>query len=170
MCENKLQPAAARRFALAAHGDQRYGAYPYATHLDAVANIASAYGDEATVIAYLHDVVEDTAVTVDAIEAAFGSRVARCVALVTDAPGVNRAMRKANTNARLCGVGEADQLALIVKTSDRLANLRACIADSRQQLLANYQREHVAFRHAVYRRGLCDELWRELDSIATSRG
>ena len=152
---------------MAAHGDQRYGTQPYVAHLDAVANIASAYGDEASVIAYLHDVLEDTAVTVEAIESAFGQRVARCVTLVTDAPGTHRAARKAGTNAKLRQVGVADQVALIVKASDRLANLRACVADARPALLTMYQGEHAAFRAAVYRRGLCDELWRELDTIAS---
>ncbi|GAD31443.1 HD domain protein [Photobacterium leiognathi lrivu.4.1] len=28
-----------------------------------------------------------------------------------------------------------------------------------------YQAEHEAFKHAVYRPGLCDEIWDELDSL-----
>ena len=53
----------ARAFALAAHGDQMYGARPYSFHLDAVVRLLSPYGIEAQVIGYLHDVVEDTEVS-----------------------------------------------------------------------------------------------------------
>ena len=28
-----------------------------------------------------------------------------------------------------------------------------------------YQHEHSAFKDAVYRPGLCDDLWRELDAL-----
>ena len=62
----------ARIFAIAAHGGQKYGNYPYSVHLDAVAKIADEYGEKAAVIAYLHDVVEDTFVSINDIEKEFG--------------------------------------------------------------------------------------------------
>lgn len=154
-----------RDFALTSHGDQRYGERPYAFHLDAVAAIAAPYGDVAQTVAYLHDVVEDTAVTLDEVRALFGNRVADCVALLTDEPGANRKERKAKTYAKLAQVRGELELALIVKAADRLANVRACIADGNQRLLDVYRGEHPAFKSAACRPGLCDVLWTELNDL-----
>lgn len=155
-----------RSFAIAAHGDQQYGERPYVFHLDAVAGIAAAYGEDAVTLAYLHDVVEDTAVTVEEVERLFGARVAACVGLLTDQPGADRKERKQKTYARLAQVGSgATELALVVKAADRLANVRACVQDSNRRLWDVYRAEHEAFRAAAYRHGLCDPLWRELDSL-----
>jgi len=68
----------ARRFAIKAHGSQKYGAKPYSVHLDAVACIVESFGVQAQVIAFLHDVVEDTDTTVPEIAAVFGLFVAQC--------------------------------------------------------------------------------------------
>ena len=122
----------ARAFAISAHGNQKYGERPYVFHLEAVAKLAEPYGDDATVVAYLHDVVEDTKTTVEAIASMFGPHIAACVALLTDAPGANRKERKAKTYAKLAEVSGPNELALLVKAADRLANVRACLADRKQ--------------------------------------
>ena len=114
----------ARDFAIAAHGDQKYGLDPYSVHLDAVAALASTFGEDAQVIGYLHDVVEDTPVKIDVVREQFGDKIAACVSLLTDEPGVNRKERKARTNAKLQAVSTELNLALVVKAADRLANLR----------------------------------------------
>ena len=155
----------ARKFALAAHGEQRYGEHPYSYHLDAVAEIAEAYGEEATVVAYLHDTVEDTDVTLAEIDSQFGANVAACIALLTDEPGANRKERKAKTYAKLARVTGPSELALIVKTADRLANVRACVKDRKSDLWAVYRSEHSSFKQAAYRPAMCDPLWAELDQL-----
>lgn len=152
-----------RDFAIQAHGDQMYGERPYSYHLDAVAVIAGQYGETAKTVAYLHDTVEDTSVTLDEVRAKFGDLVADCLGLLTDEPGANRKERKAKTYAKLAQVHGELELALIVKVADRLANVRACIEDGNQRLLEVYRSEHPTFRQAAYRLGLCDELWVELD-------
>jgi (p)ppGpp synthase/HD superfamily hydrolase len=150
----------ARTFAGHAHGDQKYGSgEPYVCHLDDVATIVEGYGTTAEVIAYLHDVVEDTSVTADDMRAEFGAFVAECVEYVTDCKGANRRERKAATNAKLREVPATHNLALVVKAADRLANLR------RGGKVDMYRREHAAFRDAVYRPGLCDAFWLEMDEI-----
>jgi guanosine-3',5'-bis(diphosphate) 3'-pyrophosphohydrolase len=154
----------ARSFAVAAHGDQKYGDHPYSFHLDAVVELLAAFGKQAQIVGYLHDVVEDTGVSLQAVRQEFGECVADCVALVTDEPGANCKESKARTNAKLAAVSGENKLALIVKAADRLANLRmsAVGAESKRD---TYRREHSAFRQAAYRPGLCDELWREMDRI-----
>ncbi|MDO3377186.1 HD domain-containing protein [Geoalkalibacter halelectricus] len=155
----------ARAFALAAHGNQRYGEHPYAVHLDAVAELLVPFGEDAVTVGFLHDVVEDAAITLDEVRAEFGDAVACCVALLTDEPGEDRKERKAKTYAKLAQVGPELELALTVKAADRLANVRACIADGKADLLEVYRCEHSAFRGAAYRPGRCDRLWQELDTL-----
>lgn len=155
----------ARTFALNAPGSQKYGTQPYVVHLDAVAAIAATYGEAAQTVAYLHDVVEDTPVSLEEVRIHFGELVEGCVALLTDEAGATRKERKAKTYAKLTSVSGPLQLALIVKVADRLANVQACIADDKQDLLAVYHAEHVIFRPAAYRPGLCDEIWQQLDQL-----
>jgi (p)ppGpp synthase/HD superfamily hydrolase len=160
----------ARSFAVAAHGDQRYGDHPYSFHLDAVVDLLAAFGEQAQIVGYLHDVVEDTAVPLQTVRQQFGDRVADCVALVTDETGANRNERKTRTNAKLAAVSGENELALVVKAADRLANLRMSALGGAESKLEMYRREHSAFRQAAYRPGLCDELWREMDRILGEGG
>lgn len=166
----------AREFAVNAHGDQRYGAHPYAHHLDTVAHLLQPYGEPAQVIGFLHDVVEDTPVTLEHIRADFGDLVRDCVGLLTDEPGRDRAEKKERTQAKLADVDAHSprHLALIVKAADRHANLRQSAAGVREgdaaspRKLERYRQEHPAFRAAVYREGLCENLWEEIEAIIST--
>lgn len=170
-------PAQARAFAIEHHGDQRYGDGPYVTHLDEVAALIQAQlggeaGDAALLrtVAYLHDVVEDTPVTATQVAERFGAVVAGAVELLSDPPGANRKQRKAALHARFERTSPEDaagRAALIVKAADRLANVRACVANGDARL-AMYADEHPAFRGAVHRPGLCDAVWSELDALVTN--
>lgn len=153
----------AREFAIAAHKEQRYGPHPYLVHLDAVAALVSPFGEEAQIVAYLHDVVEDTPVTSAMVSHQFGHRIAELVAIVTDEPGSNRKTRKTLTNAKLAAVDGRHGIALVVKSADRLANVRMSAIDADSAKLAMYRDEHIQFRAAVYRPGLCDDLWQEIE-------
>jgi (p)ppGpp synthase/HD superfamily hydrolase len=153
----------ARDFAIAAHGDQRYGAHPYVVHLDAVATLVARHGEEAGIVAYLHDVVEDTQVSLEMVRQKFGARIADLVAIVTDEPGSSRKARKALTNAKLAAVPQSNHIALVVKAADRLANLRMSVSERNSAKLGMYGDEHAQFRTAVYRPELCDDLWQEIE-------
>lgn len=161
---------AARQFALAAHSDQKYGDRPYSVHLDAVAALAADYGESAQIVAYLHDVVEDTPIELDIIEARFGKLIADCVAVLTDEPGADRQEKKRKTYLKMSQVQGNTKLALIVKAADRLANMRACVADGKLRKLQVYLQEHPAFQDAAHRPGLCEALWREMDGIVEEHG
>jgi (p)ppGpp synthase/HD superfamily hydrolase len=162
--------ARARAFALTAHGDQRYGNHPYAFHLDAVAHLLEPYGPDAQVVGYLHDVAEDTKVSLEQIRVEFGEVAADCVALVTDGPGANREQRKAATNAKLSQVDASGpkRLALIVKAADRLANITESVRATGGSKLEMYRLEHPAFRSAAFRAGLCDALWERMEALLGS--
>ncbi|MEM9234834.1 MAG: HD domain-containing protein, partial [Pseudomonadota bacterium] len=117
-------------FALQAHGEQkRSSGDPYFSHPLAVAGILTELKlDTATIAtALLHDVVEDTEVTIQEIEDSFGAEVARLVDGVTkiskrelapDADG------KAENFAKFLLATAKDVRVLLVKLADRLHNMR----------------------------------------------
>jgi len=80
----------ARYFATAAHAavgqKRKYSDDDYIVHPIRVANLVKQYGgtEEMIAAAYLHDVVEDTDVTMDTITSLFGSVVASLVKDLTD--------------------------------------------------------------------------------------
>ena len=151
----------AKKFAEKAHGDQMYGSYPYIKHLELVSQLAEPFGENAQVLSYLHDVVEDTETTVEEIKNEFGIYIAECIELITDCPGKNRKERKLKTNEKLTLSQNKD--VLIVKTADRLINMAICIANKEKGLFTMYKNEYNEFKKAVYREGLCDKLWNLLD-------
>jgi len=152
----------ARQFAIDNHGSQRYGSKPYAFHLDWVVLLLESYGEEAQVIGYLHDVVEDTDVTVEQVEQLFNDKIAQAVSILTDQPGATRKERKDKTYHRMAQVTGELEIALIVKTADRLANVLATLENKRLDKFNMYKNEHVQFKSAVYRPGLCEDLWLQL--------
>jgi guanosine-3',5'-bis(diphosphate) 3'-pyrophosphohydrolase len=158
----------AKEFAVKAHGDQKYGELPYVVHLQAVANHLKPYGENAEVLGFLHDVVEDTSVSKEEVESEFGKFISECVAILTDEAGSNRKERKAKTYLKMSKVGAELNLALIAKVADRLANLEACVKAGNNSLLSMYKGEHPAFRNAVYREGLCEELWLKVEAIVAA--
>ena len=112
----------AQQVAADAHMGQRYTtAVPYLHHLDRTAGIArwAGLGPAGVAAAYLHDTLEDTRVTEEALAAEFGPRVASLVRRVTDGAGRTRTIRKATLYRKVRGRPAAAAL----KTADRLAHL-----------------------------------------------
>ncbi|MDO4987390.1 MAG: RelA/SpoT family protein [Candidatus Saccharibacteria bacterium] len=126
-------------FATKAHeGQFRNSGDPYIVHPLAVMKIVEDWGmDEDTCIAaVLHDVVEDTPVTVADIKNEFGEQVAFLVDGVTKLSNARSGMRdldtylpetKDNLLRLLVAVG-SDVRVLIIKLADRLHNLRTLSA------------------------------------------
>ncbi len=119
----------AAEFADKAHAsiDQRrkYSGVPYIVHPKAVADMVAAIGASSEVIAaaWLHDVVEDTPVTLLQIRQEFGDEVAGLVDDLTDVSrhsDGNRAVRAAIDREH---TAKADPRAKTVKLADVLHNL-----------------------------------------------
>lgn len=157
--------AKAKSFAITAHGDQLYGSKPYSVHLEHVVGILSKYGETAQVIGYLHDVVEDTGISVDDIKTEFGEFIADCVSILTDESGQNRKERKTKTYDKMSKVKGELELALVVKAADRLANLKASFSGNNIRLLNMYKQEHEVFKSSVKRDGLAPDLWQEIEEL-----
>jgi hypothetical protein len=114
-------------FMYRAHRDQlRKGDdLPYVDHPIEVAELVQRAGLDETVVAaaLLHDVVEDTDVTIDEIRDRFGAEVARLVAALTDDRTIeNYLERKVEHRNRVAGAGAA---AAAIYAADKLANLRS---------------------------------------------
>ncbi|HKE16142.1 MAG TPA: HD domain-containing protein [Kofleriaceae bacterium] len=154
----------ARAMALAAHGDQRYGAEPYRVHLEHVEEVVRRYAHTAAMraAAWLHDAVEDTPLTLAEIAAALGAEVAAIVAAVTDEPGATRAERKPPTLAKL---RRASPSARAVKLADRIANLESAHRSGRGDLVAMYRGEHAELTRQLRLEGEHEAQWAALDEL-----
>lgn len=117
----------ARAFAEQAHlGQTRkgQGQEPYVIHLHEVAELVTRFGGstDAIVAAWLHDTVEDCAVSADDLTQHFGAKVASIVAELTDDKSLPKPERK-----RLQVVnapGKSPEAALI-KLCDKMSNVKA---------------------------------------------
>ena len=127
----------ARMYATAAHAavgqKRKYSGKPYIVHPQAVMGILSKNGfhhdTELLAAAYLHDVVEDTAVTIDDIFREFGCDVGNLVAEVTDVSKPedgNRATRKALDREHLTKASARGQT---LKYADMLHNGKDIMAN-----------------------------------------
>lgn len=166
----------ARAVAIAAHGGQMYGDQPYAYHLQAVVDVLTRFGarleDAATapllVAAWLHDSLEDTALTFAEIEARFGAEVAELVWRVTDEPGATREERKPATYLKT----RESAMAVVLKLADRIANVEASLATDRK-LVEMYRREHAEFRtmlHPAAGGEIASRMWTCLDALLAASG
>jgi (p)ppGpp synthase/HD superfamily hydrolase len=123
----------ARIFATAAHAavkqTRKYTGEPYIVHPKHVVSILESvpHTPEMLAAAWLHDVVEDTGVTIETIEAEFGPKVAEIVSWLTDVSKPedgNRAQRKAIDRAH---TARAPAEAQTIKLADLISNSTSII-------------------------------------------
>ena len=118
-------------FAKAAHqGQKRSSGEDYFVHPCAVVEILADFGfDSSTVIAaFLHDVLEDTAVTAEELEAEFGAEIVSLVEGVTKLDKlqfVNREEAQAENFRKIFVAMAKDLRVIIIKLADRLHNMRS---------------------------------------------
>ena len=136
----------ARVFATAAHAAvaqlRKYTNEPYIIHPAEVASIVRSvpHTDEMVAAAWLHDVVEDTGVTIETIREEFGTEVADLVGGLTDVSRPeqgNRATRKAIDRAH---TAMAPAEAQTIKLADLISNTRS-ILEHDQKFAKTYLEE-----------------------------
>jgi GTP pyrophosphokinase len=108
---------------------RRKSGEPYIYHPIAVAQIAAeeiGLGTTSIVCALLHDVVEDTDVTLDDIEREFGKKVTKIIDGLTKISGVfdtNSSLQAENFRKMLLTLAD-DVRVILIKLADRLHNMR----------------------------------------------
>ncbi|HET8929916.1 MAG TPA: HD domain-containing protein, partial [Acidimicrobiales bacterium] len=163
--------ARAYEVAARAHADQyRRSGEPYINHPLAVGRVVADLGvDDITIAAaLLHDVVEDTGVSLADIEAEFGEEVARIVDGVTKLDGLHfesRQAQQAATLRKMLVAMASDLRVLIIKLADRLHNMRtlAALTETKQERIANETLEIYA--PLAHRLGM-SEVKQQLEDLA----
>ena len=127
---DKIEIRKAFDMALESHKDmRRKSGEPYIYHPIAVAQIAAeeiGLGTTSIVCALLHDVVEDTDVSLEEIESVFGKKVARIIDGLTKISGIfdpNSSIQAENFRKMLLTLAD-DVRVILIKLADRLHNMR----------------------------------------------
>jgi len=136
---------AAYAVAAEAHaGQSRRTGDPYIVHPLAVAQILAAYGldTDTLVAALLHDVVEDTEISLDDVEEQFGSDVALLVDGVTKLDRIkfsSREEQQAATIRKMAVALAKDIRVLLIKLADRTHNMRTidALPEAKQRRIAS---------------------------------
>lgn len=145
----------ALEFARKAHGEQqrKYSDEPYIEHPKRVANIIKTvpHSTEMVCAAYLHDVVEDTPVSIEDIQRKFGRKIAGLVRELTDEyekknyPHLNRRQRKQKEVERQAKISPE---AKTIKLADVIDNTRD-ILENDPGFARKYIREMEALTEAL---------------------
>jgi guanosine-3',5'-bis(diphosphate) 3'-pyrophosphohydrolase len=128
--QGALRVRQAYAIAYEAHdGQKRASGEPYIDHPVAVAHILIDLGLDADTIAaaLLHDVVEDTAITLSQVEQLFGHDIAHLVDGVTKLTGLENQTKEdaqANTYRKMFIAMADDPRVILVKLADRMHNMR----------------------------------------------
>ncbi|MBO9675054.1 MAG: bifunctional (p)ppGpp synthetase/guanosine-3',5'-bis(diphosphate) 3'-pyrophosphohydrolase [Sphingobacteriaceae bacterium] len=146
--------------ALESHKDmRRKSGEPYIYHPIAVAQIAAeeiGLGTTSIVCALLHDVVEDTDITLEDIEREFGKKTAKIIDGLTKISGVfdtNSSLQAENFRKMLLTLAD-DVRVILIKLADRLHNMRTMDFMPRQKQLKIASETIYLYAPLAHRLGL----------------
>ncbi|MES2179532.1 MAG: bifunctional (p)ppGpp synthetase/guanosine-3',5'-bis(diphosphate) 3'-pyrophosphohydrolase [Gemmatimonadota bacterium] len=164
--------ARAYRFSEEAHrGQTRNSGEPYVTHCVEVAKILADLQLDSTTVAsgLIHDVVEDTKITVEDVEREFGKEIAAIVDGLTKIAklpnsGSNQDRQVESYRKLLLSIAK-DARVIIVKLADRLHNMRTLdyLPEDKQRRIAQETRDLYA--PLAHRFGMAKMRW-ELEDLA----
>jgi GTP diphosphokinase / guanosine-3',5'-bis(diphosphate) 3'-diphosphatase len=163
--------AQAYRTAHAAHkGQVRKSGEPYVYHPLATADILADLHLDATTIAaaLLHDVLEDTDLTKEELEARFGEEVADIVDGVTKLkrlPSGNLEEAQAESLRKMIVAMSRDVRVIIIKLADRLHNMRTLAYLKRENQLKKATETLEIYAPLAHRLGIYSLKW-ELEDLA----
>lgn len=156
-----------------AHKDmRRKSGEPYILHPLAVARIVVeeiGLGVTSSICALLHDVVEDTEITLEDIEAEFGSRYAKIIDGLTKISNVvdlkaDTTIQAENFRKILLTLAD-DPRVILIKLGDRLHNMRTLESMSREKQLKISSETTYIYSPLAHRLGLY-EIKSELEDLA----
>ena len=143
----------AREFAIKKHHGQKYGIYPYEIHLGNVVSILLRFSvlpnnqtnTNLLASAWLHDILEDTNVSIEELENKFGKTIVKIVFSLTDGNGADRREKKENMYNKLVN----NQDGIIVKLADRIANVEFCLIHNNTKLYEMYKIEQSQMEEKI---------------------
>jgi guanosine-3',5'-bis(diphosphate) 3'-pyrophosphohydrolase len=154
-------------FAAEHHSAQRRkgpGGAPYVNHLIEVAallaNVAEIGDEDVLVSAVLHDVVEDTSISLEEVGQLFGQRVEQVVGKLTDDKALPKEERKRLVLEQLV---HADESTKVVKLADLCSNIRSFPVD----WPAERRRDYLEWSRRAA--ALCAGISRPLDALYQER-
>ncbi len=157
---DKKEIRKAFEMALESHKDmRRKSGEPYIYHPIAVAQIAAeeiGLGTTSIVCALLHDVVEDTDITLEDIEREFGKKCAKIIDGLTKISGVfdtNSSLQAENFRKMLLTLAD-DVRVILIKLADRLHNMRTMDFMPRQKQLKIASETIYLYAPLAHRLGL----------------
>lgn len=151
-------------FAEKVHKDCTYerGSF-FLNHLCRVVGILVRDGETDPIIlaaAWLHDVVEDTDITIDEIREQFGNDVADLVYRLTNKKLQDPQIKLITTLDNIAG----NRSAVKIKLADRIANVRSCLSNGDKRII-KYLSQYGSFKKFLWRRNEYERMWIELDSL-----
>ncbi|MCU0421756.1 MAG: RelA/SpoT family protein [Bacteroidia bacterium] len=151
---------------------RRKSGEPYILHPLAVAQICAeeiGLGATSIICALLHDVVEDTSITLDVIELNFGNKVSRIIDGLTKISGVfeqqDKSIQAENFKKLLLTLSD-DVRVILIKLADRLHNMRTLDSMSAKSQLKIASETHYVYAPLAHRLGLY-AIKTELEDLAT---
>ena len=128
------------------HTDQKYGRYSYMVHLHDVADLleTDTTCDETTlIVAYLHDILEDTNLSVTVIEHLFGGVISSAVVAISKSYVARDGfrIRSAKSNKDYIARVKRNTLSLRVKIADTRCNLAQSQLDGDTKRVEKYSRQ-----------------------------
>jgi GTP diphosphokinase / guanosine-3',5'-bis(diphosphate) 3'-diphosphatase len=159
------------RFAAKAHeGQQRRSGEEFIHHPYSVARICSELqlDDETIAAALLHDVVEDTEVTLDEVIAEFGEEIAQLVDGVTKLTRVHfqsREQAEAENYRKMILAMAQDPGVILIKLADRLHNLRTIEYLGKQKQVQKAREALEVYAPLAHRLGIHTMKW-QLEDLA----
>jgi guanosine-3',5'-bis(diphosphate) 3'-pyrophosphohydrolase len=163
--------ARAFRFAAKAHeGQQRRSGEEFIHHPYAVARICAELhlDDETIATALLHDVVEDTGITLEEVQAEFGDEIAQRVDGVTKLTRVHfqsREQAEAENYRKMILAMAGDPAVILIKLADRLHNLRTIEYLGKQKQVQKAREAIEVYAPLAHRFGIHTMKW-QLEDLA----
>jgi len=156
---DKINIRKAYELAVIAHREQRRkSGEPYILHPIEVARICVeeiGLGPTAAICALLHDVVEDTHVTLETINAEFGDKIAMIVDGLTKLDGLyNLETAQAENYRKVLSTLVSDVRVILIKMADRLHNLRTINSMPRHKQLKIAAETDYIYAPLAHRLGL----------------
>ncbi|MBL0892748.1 MAG: bifunctional (p)ppGpp synthetase/guanosine-3',5'-bis(diphosphate) 3'-pyrophosphohydrolase, partial [Gemmatimonadaceae bacterium] len=161
----------AYRFSDVAHAGQvRHSGEPYVSHCVEVARILADLQLDTTTVAcgLLHDIVEDTDVSISDVEREFGAEVAQIVdglTKIANLPMSSREERQVENYRKLLLSIAKDARVILIKLADRLHNMRTLdwLAPEKRRRIAQETRDLYA--PLAHRFGMAKVRW-ELEDLS----